>query len=82
MILLFKLNRLWQENTGQGFPREPRAELVRMTVDGNAVTPTLVATNDDRHYVHALMESAGTHRAEVEVRELQSGRMRTLSTTW
>lgn len=74
--------RLWHENTGQALPREPRAELVQMRVDGNTVTPSLTATNDDRYHLFALPESPGAHRAEAEVRELQSGRTTTLTTSW
>jgi hypothetical protein len=74
--------RLWQENTGQALPREPRAELVRMRVDGQTVAPALTETNDDRFYLLALPDAPGAHRAEAEVRELQSGRITTVSTSW
>jgi hypothetical protein len=74
--------RLWQENTGQALPREPRAELVRMRVDGQTVAPTLTETNDDRYYLLPLSDKPGAHRAEAEVRELLSGRTTTVSTSW
>lgn len=74
--------RLWQENTGQALPREPRAELVRMTVDGVVVSPVLKESRDDRFYLHTLADTPGVHRAEAVVRELESGRTSTFSTDW
>ncbi len=36
------------ENTAQGLPRQPIAELVKLTVDGSDASPTLVAKESDR----------------------------------
>ncbi|MFN7939649.1 MAG: prenyltransferase/squalene oxidase repeat-containing protein [Bryobacteraceae bacterium] len=74
--------RLWHENTGQALPREPRAELLRMTVDGKSVSPVLRETRDDRFYLHPLADTPGSHRAEAVVRELESGRTTTVAATW
>lgn len=74
--------RLWQENTGQGLPREPRTELVRLRVDGREVTPQLVETRSDRYYLHHAPDQPGAHRAEADIRILASGAITTASAQW
>jgi hypothetical protein len=74
--------RLWQENTGQALPREPRAELVELLVDGVRVEPVVVASNTDRYLLHAFQDSPGEHRAEASIRVLDSGRITTVATSW
>jgi hypothetical protein len=74
--------RLWAENTTQGLPREARTELVELRVDGRAVKPVLKESREDRYFLHEFAETPGAHRAEADVRVLESGRMVTLSTDW
>lgn len=74
--------RLWQENTGQALPREPRAELVRLSIDGHAVEPKLVETRNDRYFLCPAADTPGAHRAEAGIRLLASGRITTVTTTW
>jgi hypothetical protein len=63
--------RLRHRNTTQGAPREPEAELVRITVDGRPVEPELVETRNargqvgDRYYRVAVKDGA---RVEARVR--------------
>lgn len=68
------------ENTTQGQPKAPLAELVRLTVNGRAVTPTLVSPqrsngsrNDHYHFVPLDGLAAGPHTATAVVRVLATG---------
>ncbi len=68
------------ENTPQGLAKTPLAELVRLTVDGRGVTPTLVARKRpnglfDEHAHHFAMPHpvAGKHSATATVRVLATG---------
>jgi hypothetical protein len=69
------------ENTTQGLPRTPITELVRLTVDGRAVSPTLVARKrgggpayEDHYHSHHLADPApGKHTAEAVVRVIETG---------
>lgn len=70
----------WQ-NTTQGQPKTPLAELVSLTVDGSAVRPELVTRQrsgkkglaDHYHRVHLATPSPGEHTATAVVRELATG---------
>jgi prenyltransferase beta subunit len=70
------------ENTGQGMPKKPLAELVRLTVDGVAAEPKLATKKrprgaglaDHYHHVHLPTPAAGEHTATATVRELATGR--------
>ena len=74
--------RLWAENTTAGLPREPRTELVELRVDGKPAAPVLVETKNDRYYRLVLEDIAGEHRAEAQVRLLDSGRIVSVSNSW
>ncbi|HEY1378723.1 MAG TPA: prenyltransferase/squalene oxidase repeat-containing protein [Gemmataceae bacterium] len=66
------------ENTTQGQPKKPLAELVTLTVDGKDVTPTLVAKKaangrgfeDHYHHYHIAEPAAGKHTARAVVRSV------------
>jgi len=68
------------ENTTQGLPKKPLAELTRLLVDGNEVTPTLVAPRkskaaalSDHYHVYQMPEpSPVRHTAEVTVRVIET----------
>jgi hypothetical protein len=70
--------RLWQDNTGQGIPRAPRAELVELRINGGRVSPQLVETRNDRYF---LAKAAATGDAEADVRLLDSGKTISLRAT-
>jgi hypothetical protein len=67
----------WQ-NTAQGLPQKPLAELVKLIVDGVEVTPTLAATKaprgaaftDHYHYFPLENPAPGKHTATANVRLL------------
>lgn len=69
----------WQ-NTTQGLPRSPLAELVKLTVDGAEVSPVLVAPKAprgaafaDHYHCLALPDPApGKHTATAQVRRLDT----------
>lgn len=69
------------ENTPQGQPKSPLAELVTLFVDGQVVKPTLVAKKRpngtalaDHYHIHHLPEIApGKHSALAVVREVATG---------
>jgi hypothetical protein len=64
------------ENTTQGQPKKPLAELVTLTVDGRDVTPTMVAKKrptgagleDHYHLFHLTEPTPGRHTARAVVR--------------
>jgi hypothetical protein len=66
------------ENTTQGLPKKPIAELVRLTVDGRDVSPALVARRrpgggafeDHYHVAHLPDPAPGRHTATAVVRVL------------
>ncbi len=74
--------RLWQDNSQQGRPKDARAELVSLRVDGKHATPTLHDSAADRYYLLPLRRLPGTHRAEAEVRLLASGKVETHTVAW
>ncbi|MGE5568151.1 MAG: prenyltransferase/squalene oxidase repeat-containing protein [Rhodospirillales bacterium] len=74
--------RLWQDNTGAGIPRQPRTELVELTLDGKRVEPDLKESKADRYYLYTFPAEPGRHTAEARVRILESGNVVTISTTW
>ncbi len=72
--------RCCRENTTQGLPKAPRAELVELAVDGREVTPRLAAPaakwgayEDYYHYYHIAEPAAGRHRATATIRSVDSG---------
>ena len=65
------------DNTAQGLPKTPRVELLELAVDGQKVTPTLVAPRgkqkayQDHHHSYNIAEpTAGKHTATATVRVL------------
>jgi hypothetical protein len=64
------------ENTTQGLPKKPIAELVGLKVDGAEVLPTLVAPrqrpggphSDYRHQYHLPDPPPGVHTATARIR--------------
>jgi len=65
------------DGTTQGLPKTPRVELVKLEVDGQEVTPTLVAPEakwgayqDHYHFHHIAQHAAGRHTATAIVRIL------------
>jgi hypothetical protein len=69
------------ENTAQGQPRQPIAELVKLVVDGSDASPTLVAKTrpagagleDHYHQLHLAGPAPGKHTATAVVRTLATG---------
>ncbi|HYO81929.1 MAG TPA: prenyltransferase/squalene oxidase repeat-containing protein [Bryobacteraceae bacterium] len=74
--------RLRAENTNQGLPGQTRSELVRMVVDGKVVEPRIEDSKQDRYYILHLAEEPGRHRAEAQVRVLETGDMVTIDEEW
>lgn len=74
--------RVWQGNTGQALPREPRAELVLLRIDGVPVTPNLHESRNDRYFLYSIDDQPGAHRAEAQVRLIESGKVLTVSAEW
>jgi len=69
------------ENTAQGLPKKPIAELVKLTVDGVEVSPRLVARKQPRgsafadyyHQFHLPNPTPGKHTAAATVRLIATG---------
>ena len=69
------------ENTAQGRPKKPMAELVKLTLDGAEVSPKLVARPQPRaaayadhyHEFHVPDPIRGKHTATVVVRVVATG---------
>jgi hypothetical protein len=69
------------ENTGQGLPKNPIAELVTLAVDGTVVTPSLVAKKrpggtaltDHYHLYQLHRPTTGKHTATAVVRTVGTG---------
>ena len=70
----------WQ-NTPQGLPKQPIAELVKLTIDGVEVSPKLIATKragggpaylDHYHQFHIPDPAPGKHSAMVRVRTVET----------
>ena len=74
--------RIWHDNSQQGRPTEPRAELIGLRVDGKQASPDLRVTATDRYHLLPLRRSPGEHKAEAEVRHLASGRIEICSASW
>jgi hypothetical protein len=78
--IMIRVRCAW-ENTTQGLPKRPMAELRKLMVDDKEVMPTLVAPRQPRganytdycHCHHLPDPSPGAHRAVAVVRELASG---------
>ncbi len=73
--------RVARENTGQGVPTKPIAELVKLTVDDRDVSTTPVskrrpngALDDEFQQYHWPDPAPGEHTATAIVREIASGR--------
>jgi hypothetical protein len=85
--IMIRIRCAW-ENTTQGLPKRPLTELVGLTVDGQEVTPKLVAKQrangagyqDYYHQFHLSDPAAGRHtvRAVVRVIETKAESSRTL----
>jgi hypothetical protein len=78
--LALRVRCAW-ENTAQGLPKAPLAELAKLSVDGRFVTPELVTRKrangqGEDHFHRWLMQSAapGQHQATATVRVLATGR--------
>lgn len=71
--------RLLGNNTGQGKPQEPLADLVSLEIDGARVEPHLVSTANDRYYLHTAMK-ASAREAVATVRLVDSGKTVRLTT--
>ena len=69
------------ENTAQGLPKAPLSELVRLTVDGREVRPSVVerrrpnGQREDHYHLHLLpaAEPPAGHEATVVVRDTATG---------
>jgi hypothetical protein len=68
------------DNTAQGLPKTPVAELVRLAVDGRRVQPSLVEKKNNKkqlsdHYYefHIASPAAGRHTATATVRVIRTG---------
>jgi hypothetical protein len=73
------------ENTTQGLPKKPLAELVKLEVDGAEVKPALVTANGprqarggqtlaDQYYQYPVPQRKGTSSATAYVSEIATGR--------
>ena len=77
--LAIRVRCAW-ENTTQGLPKKPLAELVKLTVDNQPVTPRFVAKKrprgsgylDHYHTIHLAEPTPGRHTATAVVRPLDS----------
>lgn len=78
------------ENTAQGLPRSPIAELVSLTVEGESVRPTLVAEKragvadlrDQYHRHHIPAPAHGKHKSTAVVRRIATGEEASRSITF
>ena len=77
--IALRVRSAWS-NTTQGQPKSPIAELVRLTLDGEQVMPTLVSprrpngsVEDHYHRLDVPDPARGRHVAEAVVRELATG---------
>jgi hypothetical protein len=78
--IALRLRCAW-ENTSQGLPRQPIAELVRLVVDGRAVEPALVRRMQsgrdvlaDAYHVYLMPDvGPGAHTAQAVVRVIATG---------
>jgi hypothetical protein len=67
--------RCAHENTAQGAPTKPLAELTQLIVDGADVQPEKTGKRDDPHQIfHVPEPKPGKHRAMAVVRVLATGR--------
>jgi hypothetical protein len=69
--------RLWADNTGQARPKEARAELMALKIDGRTVEPKLVSTETDRYAIYNVTDRA-SRLATASVRILSTGRQITM----
>lgn len=74
--------RLWQDNSPQGHPLQPRTELKELRVDGKRVEPALQESKLDRYFLVPWRREPGDHRADAEVRLLDSGGTAITSVSW
>lgn len=77
--------RLAADSTTQAIPKATHAELVALRVDGRTVDAPLKETKNDRYHYVTLEDDAATgkrHRAEAEVRDVQTGRTERIVCTW
>jgi hypothetical protein len=64
--------RLWADNTGQARPKEARAELLALKIDGRAVEPKLVSTETDRYAIYPVAD-AQARLATAQIRVISTG---------
>jgi hypothetical protein len=70
--------RLWADNTGQARPKEARADLLSLEVDGKKVQPQLVSTETDRYAIYHVADPAA-RRVTAMIRVLSTGRDSTMT---
>jgi hypothetical protein len=73
--------RLWADNNGQGLPKQPRAELVSLEIDGTTVSPEFHESRDDRYWLLSGLRD-GEHHARATVSILHTGETRTVEKSW
>lgn len=73
--------RLWADNTGQGLPRDPRAELLSLVLDGQTVQPVSRDSREDRYWIVEGLPS-GKHTARATVKILSSGDKKSVEKSW
>jgi hypothetical protein len=77
--VVIRVRTAW-ENAAQGFPKRPIAELVRLSVDGAEVKPTVVEKKrpdgkflaDHYHQFHIAEPAQGKHTATARVCVLET----------
>jgi hypothetical protein len=85
--LTLRVRCAWQ-NTNQGLPKSPLAELKKLTVDDVEVAPTLIAPKrgtaytDYAHLHHIPNPTPGPHRATATIQELATGKQSTHTLTF
>jgi hypothetical protein len=89
--IVIRVRTAW-ENTAQGLPKKPITELVKLSVDGVQVSPTLVAKKrpggkvleDHYHQFHIADPVPGKYTAAARVRVLETNTEsdRTIEIRW
>jgi hypothetical protein len=70
--------RMWADNTGQARPKEARAELLTLKIDGHTVEPKLVSTETDRYAIYHVAD-AQARLATAQIRIISTGQEITMS---
>jgi len=89
--VVIRVRTAW-ENTAQGLPKKPITELVRLSIDGAEVSPTVVekkrpggeVLEDHYHQFHIADPVPGKHTAAARVRVLETNTQsdRTIEIRW